>query len=48
MCRRLELVNELLGNTEPAAPSRDDILTQLERGDISPKQAAQLLKGKKP
>ena len=48
VCRRLELVNELLGNTEPAAPSRDDILTQLERGDISPKQAAQLLKGKKP
>ena len=47
VCRRLELVNELLGNTEPAAPSRDDILTQLERGDISPKQAAQLLNRKK-
>ena len=47
VCRRLELVNELLGNTEPAAPSRDDVLTQLERGEISPKQAAQLLNRKK-
>lgn len=45
VCKRLELVNELLGNKEPAM-SRDEILGKLERGEISPKQAAELLKGR--
>lgn len=44
VCKRLDLVNELLGNKAPAAPSQDDILTQLEKGEISPQQAAQLLR----
>lgn len=45
VCKRLDLVNELLGNKE-AALSRDQILGQLERGEISPKQATELLKGR--
>ena len=45
VCKRLDLVNELLGN-KAAAASRDEILGQLERGEISPKQAAELLKGR--
>jgi hypothetical protein len=44
VCKRLDLVNELLGNKEPAPASQDDILTQLEKGEISPQQAAQLLR----
>ena len=43
VCKRLDLVNELLGNKEPAM-SRDEIIGKLERGDLSPKQAAELLK----
>ena len=44
VCKRLDLVNELLGNRPPRA-NRNEILQQLERGEISAKQAAQLLKG---
>ena len=49
VCKRLDQVNELLGQ-KPAAgagtpPSRDEILGQLERGQITAKQAAALLKG---
>ena len=45
VCKRLALVNELLGNT--AAP-RDtkSILEELERGDITAAEATQLLKHK--
>jgi hypothetical protein len=45
VCKRLDLVNELLGNKD-AALTRDEILSQLERGEIPPQQAAQLLKGR--
>lgn len=44
VCKRLDLVNELLGNRAPAL-DRDRILEQLERGEITAKQAAELLKG---
>lgn len=42
--KRLELVNELLGNKTGAAINRTQILEQLERGEISVKEATQLLK----
>jgi hypothetical protein len=43
VCKRLDLVNELLGNTNGAA-SRKEILERLERGEISVPEATQLLK----
>lgn len=47
VCKRLDLVNALLGNTAPpSSANSSDILEQLERGDISAKEAAQLLKGR--
>ena len=45
VCKRLDLVNEILGN-RPARAGRYEILEQLERGEISAKDAAQLLKGR--
>lgn len=45
VCKRLDLVNELLGN-HPAALTRSEILGKLERGEISPRQATELLKGR--
>ena len=45
VCKRLDLVNSLLGN-KPTRISRSEILGQLERGEISAKEAAQLLKGR--
>ena len=45
VCKRLDLVNELLGN-RPASAGRFEILEQLERGEITAKQAAQVLKGR--
>lgn len=44
VCKRLDLVNELLGNRSPSL-SRQQILEQLEKGEITAKQAAELLKG---
>ena len=44
VCKRLDLVNELLGNRSPRV-DRKAVLEQLERGEISAKEAAQLLKG---
>ena len=44
VCKRLDLVNELLGNRSRAL-SREQILGQLEKGEITAKQAAGLLKG---
>jgi hypothetical protein len=53
VCKRLDLVNALLGNTPPlpaAGPgggaSAAEVLERLERGEISAKEAAQLLKGR--
>jgi hypothetical protein len=47
VCKRLDLVNALLHNSPPPTPSKpSDILEQLERGEISAKEAAQLLKGR--
>ncbi len=53
VCKRLDLVNELLGNTssggDAAAPKRLDrnaILQQVEEGTLTAKQAAQLLREK--
>ncbi|MCX7012543.1 MAG: DUF2089 domain-containing protein [Candidatus Sumerlaeota bacterium] len=48
VCKRLDLVNDLLGQPSGAAPpvSRKDILERLERGEITAKEAAQLLKGR--
>jgi len=54
VCKRLDLVNALLGNSpDPAsrgagAADPNEILGQLERGEISAKDAAQLLKGRTP
>jgi hypothetical protein len=48
VCKRLDLVNVLLGNTRAAAGDvkAGEVLEQLERGEISAKEAAQLLKGR--
>ena len=45
VCKRLDLVNELLGNRAPRV-DRGEILERLERGEITAKEAAQLLKGR--
>jgi len=43
VCKRLDLVNELLGN-QGTPINRTQILEQLERGEISVQEATQLLK----
>jgi hypothetical protein len=43
VCKRLDLVNELLGN-KGTPVNRTQILEQLERGEISVPEATQLLK----
>jgi hypothetical protein len=43
VCKRLDLVNELLGNNGPPV-NRTQILEQLERGEINVQEATQLLK----
>jgi hypothetical protein len=43
VCKRLDLVNELLGNTGTPV-KRSQILEQLERGEINVQEATQLLK----
>jgi hypothetical protein len=43
VCKRLDLVNELLGNTGTPV-KRSQILDQLERGEINVQEATQLLK----
>ena len=45
VCKRLDLVNELLGNKRPRV-DRDEVLRQLEQGEISAKEAAEILKGR--
>jgi hypothetical protein len=45
VCKRLDLVNQLLGNQNNPMP-RTQILEQLERGEITVAEATQLLKGK--
>ena len=44
VCKRLDLVNEHLGNRSKSA-DRGEVLEQLERGEITAKEAAELLKG---
>jgi hypothetical protein len=46
VCKRLDLVNELLGTREARRAGRGEILAKLERGDINAKEAAELLKGR--
>ena len=53
VCKRLDLVNTLLGNApldEASAPplTPNQVLERLERGEITAKDAAQLLKGRSP
>jgi hypothetical protein len=43
VCKRLDLVNELLGNNGPPI-QRTQVLEQLERGEITVQEATQLLK----
>jgi hypothetical protein len=43
VCKRLDLVNELLGNQGPPI-DRTHVLERLERGEISVQEATQLLK----
>ena len=43
VCKRLDLVNELLGN-KGSPVNRTQILEQLERGEINVQEATQLLK----
>jgi len=45
VCKRLDLVNELLGN-KGTPVDRTQILEQLERGEINVQEATQLLKGR--
>jgi len=45
VCKRLDLLNTLLGNTGETVTS-NQVLERLERGDITAKEAAQLLKGR--
>jgi hypothetical protein len=45
VCKRLALVNELLGNTVAPLDTKS-ILEQLERGEITASEATQLLKQK--
>jgi len=45
VCKRLDLVNQLLGNTGKPLAQRD-ILDRLERGEITASEATQLLKEK--
>jgi hypothetical protein len=45
VCKRLDLVNELLGNTGSPV-NRSNILERLERGDINVQEATQLLKAR--
>jgi hypothetical protein len=52
VCKRLDLVNTLLGNVSPDETppplTPNQVLERLERGEISAKDAAQLLKGRTP
>ncbi|MFB3786944.1 MAG: DUF2089 domain-containing protein [bacterium] len=43
VCKKLDKVNEYLGNRKPAV-NRLEILERLERGEITAKEAAQLLR----
>ena len=45
VCKKLDLVNELLGNQTPPKISPKEILEMVERGEITAKEAAQMLKG---
>lgn len=46
VCKRLDLVNELLGNTgsKPSHLNRKQVLEKLERGEITVQEATQLLR----
>ena len=46
VCKRLDLVNELLAAAEGNRPERGEILARVERGEITAKEAAELLKGR--
>ncbi len=50
VCKRLDLVNETLSgkskNPPGRRPHRGEVLAMLERGEITVKEAADLLKGK--
>jgi hypothetical protein len=45
VCKRLDLVNEILGH-QTDTPLKTKVLDQLEKGEITAKEAIQLLKGK--
>jgi len=45
VCKRLDMVNQLLGNA-PAPLGKQEILERLDRGEISVSEATQLLKEK--
>jgi len=46
VCKRLDLVNELLAAGQGNPPERGEILARVERGEITAKEAAELLKGR--
>jgi hypothetical protein len=50
VCKRLDLVNDLVAGKSTSPPSkrlsRGDILAKLEQGEITAKEAANLLKGR--
>ena len=50
VCKRLDLVNDLVAGKSASPPSkrlsRGDILAKLEQGEITAKEAANLLKGR--
>ncbi len=43
VCKRLDMVNELLGQSENPVLTSREILQQVENGELSAKEAAQLL-----
>jgi hypothetical protein len=46
VCKRLDLVNELLEMRPAKRAGHGEILAKLERGEITAKEAAELLKGR--
>ena len=46
VCKKLDMVNQILGQYKPKRLSKEEILEALERGDITAPEASDLLKSK--
>lgn len=47
VCKKLDLVNEILGNRPSRPLDTASILEQVEKGELSAREATQILKGRK-